>query len=178
MKRLCCIVALFLAIVSCFAQQQRTLTETEKFSGIKMLKSFYTQYITHELKWFEYDRSGLEWKIQAKRVMREELFVPELVAEMEEREFLGADPVIRAHEAVEYMLKSLDVKPLDKPGWYMVNYAWHEGNERSIPVKLIHSEDGKIKIDYIMPGRYPDGDGDELINRMVDVEEAASGVEK
>ena len=178
MKRLCCIVALFLAIVSCFAQQQRTLTETEKLSGIKMLKSFYTQYITHELKWFEYDRSGLEWKIQAKRMLREELFVPELVCELVEREFLGADPVIRAHEAVEYMLKSLDVKPLDKPGWYMVNYAWHEGNERSIPVKLIHSEDGKIKIDYIMPGRYPDGDGDELINRMVDVEEAASGVEK
>ena len=178
MKRLCCIVALLLAIVSCFAQQQRYLTETEKFSGVKMLKSFYTQYITHELKWFEYDRSGLEWKIQAKRVMREELFVPELVAEMEEREFLGADPVIRAHEAVEYMLKSLDVKPLDKPGWYMVNYAWHEGNERSIPVKLIHLEDGKIKIDDIMPGRYPDGDGDELINRMVDVEEAASGAEK
>jgi tetratricopeptide (TPR) repeat protein len=29
-----------------------------------------------------------------------------------------------------------------------------------------------------MPGRYPDGDGDELINRMVDVEEAASGAEK
>ena len=178
MKRLCCIVALFLAIVSCFAQQQRTLTETEKLSGIKMLKSFYTQYITHELKWFEYDRSGLEWKIQAKRMLREELFVPELVCELVEREFLRADPVICAHEAVEYMLKSLDVKPLDKPGWYMVNYAWHEGNERSIPVKLIHSEDGKIKIDYIMPGRYPDGDGDELINRMVDVEEAASGVEK
>ena len=177
MKRLCCIVALFLAIVSCFAQQQRTLTETEKFSGVKMLKSFYTQYITHELKWFEYDRSGLEWKIQAKRMLREELFVPELVCELVEREFLRADPVIRAHEAVEYMLKSLDVKPLDKPGWYMVNYAWHEGNERSIPVKLIHSEDGKIKIDYIMPGRYPDGDGDELINRMVDVEEAATGVE-
>ena len=110
-------------------------------------------------------------------MLREELFVPELVCELVEREFLGADPVIRAHEAVEYMLKSLDVKPLDKPGWYMVNYAWHEGNERSIPVKLIHSEDGKIKIDYIMPGRYPDGDGDELINRMVDVEEAATGVE-
>ena len=72
------------------------------------------------------------------------------------------------------MLKSLDVKPLDKPGWYMVNYAWYEGNERSIPVKLKHSEDGKIKIDYIAPRRY----GDELINRMVDVEEAASGVEK
>ena len=173
MKRLCCIVALLLAIVSCFAQQQRTLTETEKLSGIKMLKSFYTQYITHELKWFEYDRSGLEWKIQAKRMLREELFVPELVCELVEREFLGADPVIRAHEAVEYMLKSLDVKPLDKPGWYMVNYAWYEGNERSIPVKLKHSEDGKIKIDYIAPRRY----GDELINRMVDVEEAASGAE-
>ena len=40
MKRLCCIVALLLAIVSCFAQQQRTLTETEKLSGIKMLKLF------------------------------------------------------------------------------------------------------------------------------------------
>ena len=179
MKRLCCIVALFLAIVSCFAQQQRTLTETEKLSGIKVLKSFYSQYITHKLKWYEYYKSGLEWKIQAKRMLREELFVPELVCELVEREFLRADPVIRAHEAVEYMLKSLDVKPLDKPGWYMVNYAWHEGNERSIPVKLIHSEDGKIKIDYIMPGRYPDGDGDgdELINRMVDVEEAATGVE-
>lgn len=174
MKRLCCIVALLLAIVSCFAQQQRTLTETEKLSGIKMLKSFYTQYITHELKWFEYDRSGLEWKIQAKRMLREELFVPELVCELVEREFLRADPVICAHEAVEYMLKSLDVKPLDKPGWYMVNYAWYEGNERSIPVKLKHSEDGKIKIDYIAPRRY----GDELINRMVDVEEAASDVEK
>ena len=50
MKRLCCIVALFLAIVSCFAQQQRTLTETEKLSGIKVLKSFNSQYITHKLK--------------------------------------------------------------------------------------------------------------------------------
>lgn len=174
MKRLCCIVALLLAIVSCFAQQQRTLTETEKFSGVKVLKSFYSQYITHKLKWDEYDRSGLEWKIQAKRMLREELFVPELVCELVERGFLRADPVICAHEAVEYMLKSLDVKPLDKPGWYMVNYAWYEGNERSIPVKLKHSEDGKIKIDYIAPRRY----GDELINRMVDVEEAASGAEK
>ena len=174
MKRLCCIVALFLAIVSCFAQQQRTLTETEKFSGVKVLKSFYSQYITHKLKWDEYDRSGLEWKIQAKRMLREELFVPELVCELVERDFLSADHVLCAHEAVEYMLKSLDVKPLDKPGWYMVNYAWYEGNERSIPVKLKHSEDGKIKIDYIAPRRY----GDELINRMVDVEEAASGVEK
>lgn len=174
MKRLCCIVALLLAIVSCFAQQQRTLTETEKFSGVKVLKSFYSQYITHKLKWDEYYKSGLEWKIQAKRMLREELFVPELVCELVEREFLRADPVICAHEAVEYMLKSLDVKPLDKPGWYMVNYAWYEGNERSIPVKLKHSEDGKIKIDYIAPRRY----GDELINRMVDVEEAASGVEK
>ena len=86
MKRLCCIVALLLAIVSCFAQQQRTLTETEKFSGVKVLKSFYSQYITHKLKWDEYYKSGLEWKIQAKRMLREELFVPELVCELVERE--------------------------------------------------------------------------------------------
>ena len=174
MKRFCCMAALLLAIASCFAQQPGNLSETEKFSGVKVLKSFYSQYITHKLKWYEYYKSGLEWKIQAKRMLREELFVPELVCELVERDFLSADHVLCAHEAVEYMLKSLDVKPLDKPEWYMVNFAWHKGNVRSILVKLKHSEEGKIKIDYIAPRRY----GDERINRMVDVEEAASGVEK
>lgn len=178
MKKVWCIWALFLAITSCFAQPKRNLTEMEQFSGVKLLKSFYYQYITHELKWDQYLRNDLEedWG-KVKSTLREELFVPELIAEMNEWEFLSADHVIHAHEAVEYMLKSLDVKPLDKSGWYMVNFAWEEGNVVSIPVKLKHLEDGKIKIDYIMPGRVDGRYGDELINRTVDAKEAASGVE-
>ena len=180
MKKVWCIWALFLAITSCFAQQKRNLTEMEQFSGVKLLKSFYYQYITHELNWDQYYKSyksGIEWRLRSQQMMREELFVPELIAEMNEWEFLSADHVIHAHEAVEYMLKSLDVKPLDKSGWYMVNFAWEEGNVVSIPVKLKHLENGKIKIDYIMPGRVDGRYGDELINRTVNEKEAASGVE-
>ena len=168
MKNVWCLLALFLAVISCSAQQKRDLTEMEQFSGAKVLKSFYYQYIT---TWLESD-----WK--SRHILKAELFTPELVGEMEEMdEQHYNDNVIRAIEAVEYMLESLEVKPLDKPGWYMVNYSWNEGNVESIPVKLKHWEDGKIKIDYVVPCIKWQQYGDELVNRTVNVKEAASGVD-
>ena len=153
MKKVWCLLAFFLVVISCPAQQKENVMKMQQFSDIKVLKSFYYQYIMHELNWDQYYesyKSGLEWKLRSQQMMREKLFVPELIAEMNEWEFLSADHVIHAHEAVEYMLKSLDVKPLGSPEWYRVSWSCGDEEETILDVKLCKMKERDDLSSYIL----------------------------
>lgn len=144
-----------------------SISEAEKAAGIKMLKAFYTQYITNELENKDYFND----------VLVGEFFLPELIGEVEEMgERSGTDNVIRAQDVNENMLKSLDVKPLDQPNWYMVSWSWNGSQTTSIPVKLKYSGN-KILIDYIMPIDKGEQYGDKFIKRSINLKEAAIGVQ-
>lgn len=132
---------------------------------IETLKSFYTRYITNMLE----NKDDLNYALKKKN------FLPILIGEMEEmNERSGVDNVIRGQDVNEAMLKSLDVKPLDKSGWYMVSYSWNRKSKTSIPVKVEHI-DGRTMIAYIMPDALGTKYGDEYIDRKVNPEQAASG---
>lgn len=119
----------------------------------RVLKSFYEEYITNILE----GRDSANKKLM-KEYMVLSLFerIPEMIRNS------GADPVLRAQDVNEEMLKSLEVKRLDKPGWYMVSYSWDGSKVTSVPVKVAREGD-VVKIKYIVPEDRKLSYGDELI---------------
>lgn len=137
---------------------------TDAQNDIKMLKSFYSQYITNIL----------DNKKEANKALKEDFFLPVLVGEIEEmNDRSGSDNVVRAQDAIKDMLNTLEVSSLGND-WYMVSYKTPNRNEE-IPVKVTH-RDGKSLIEYIIPETLGNKYGDEYINKKVNQDDAASGI--
>ena len=153
---------LLLFVASLFCVNYTFAIEVQ--DDIRMLKSFYTKYITNIL----------ENKDKENNALMGEYFLPVLIGEVEEMgERSGADNVIRAQDATKDMLSSLDVNPLGND-WYMVSYktVWRN---TEIPVKVTH-HNGKRLIEYIMPDIMGSKYGDEYINKNVNANDIAEGV--
>lgn len=153
---------LFLIVASLFFINYTFATEVQ--DDIRMLKSFYTKYITNIL----------ENKDKANNALMGEYFLPVLIGEVEEMsECSGADNVIRAQDASKEMLNTLEVNSLGND-WYMVSYktAWCN---TEIPVKVTH-RNGKRLMEYIMPETMGGKYGDEYINKNVKANDIAEGV--
>ena len=114
----------------------------EAASGVDTLKTFYTRYITNVL----------ENKDKVIGTLRTESIHPDYWYEgiVETIESLGYDPIIQAKDVNGNMLESLEVKPLDSPGWYRVSWSCDGEEETTLIIKLERVED-KMMIRYIAP---------------------------
>ena len=109
--------------------------------GIKMLESFYSQYISNQL----------ENKDKANVPLRGECIAPELLERIPAlNERSGFDLILNAQDVNKEMLNSLKVASLGKLGWYMVSYSWNGKDETSIVVKL-ERIGNKLMMRYIVP---------------------------
>lgn len=154
------LLLLFVASLFCI----NYLFAAEVLDDVRMLKSFYTKYITNIL----------ENKDKANNALMGEYFLPVLIGEVQEmNEHSGADNVIRAQDASKEMLNTLAVSSLGN-GWYMVSYktVWRN---TEIPVKVTH-HNGKRLIEYIMPDTIGNKYGDKYINKNVNADDIAEGI--
>ena len=162
MKKVNLAKQLLLFVASLFCVNYTFATEVQ--DDIRMLKSFYTKYITNIL----------ENKDKANDALKGEYFLPVLIGEVEEMaERSNADNVIRAQDASKEMLNSLEVHSLGND-WYMISYktVWRNAE---IPVKVTHLN-GKRLIEYIIPDTIGNKYGDEYIDRNVNADDVAVGV--
>lgn len=147
------ILVLLLAALFCSMCVFAENVNGDKDSDMKMLRAFYTKYITNML----------ENKDRENQALKKEYIVPGMLEKIPEMiENSGSDPILRAQDVNQKMLNTLKIKSLDKPGWYMVSYSWDGSDETCIPVKSINSGN-KIMIKYIVPIKQGLRYGDELI---------------
>lgn len=118
-----------------------------------MIKEFYKAYI-----------SGIP--SYSGDSLREKYLTRRLIEKVGRMAFAtGADPILRAQDTNEYMLKTLSVKELNDR-WYMVSFTSNKGGQfeetENIPLKVVQMH-GQYKIDYITPEAYDALYGDTLL---------------
>ena len=147
------ILVLLLAALFCSMCVFAENVNGDNDSDMKMLRVFYTKYITNML----------ENKDIENQALKKEYIVPDMLEKIPKMiENSGSDPILRAQDVNQKMLNTLKIKDLDKLRWYMVSYSWDGSNETCVPVKTINSEN-KIMIKYIVPIKQGLKYGDELI---------------
>lgn len=141
----------FSSVLSVSADNLLT-TEQQK---IQSLRTFYTTYISNVLA----DKEG------ANEGLKLQYFVPGLAKQVEEMtEESDADAVLRAQDASDKMLSTLQIVPLGNE-WFMVTYSGfgQPAEKVEIPVKL-KCEKGKWLIQYIVPDKRGTEYGDQLLS--------------
>jgi|GEM_PF-805491 len=118
-----------------------------------LISKFYKAYIS---KRSSFARDELKKKYLTERLIEK---LDRVGAETD------ADPVIRAQDTTDDMVKSLSVKHIEGD-WYMVSYTTSKGTkfERSenIPIKVIRSGNGYM-VDYITPSWNTMNDGGTML---------------
>ena len=141
----------FTCVFSAYADA--LLTDDQKM--IQSLRSFYSTYISNVLA----NRDA------ANETLKQQFFVPGLLKQVREMTHKSdADAILRAQDASEKMLSTLQIVPLGNE-WFMVVYSGYgkSAAKVEIPVKLT-CENGKWLIKYIVPDTQGTEYGDQLLS--------------
>jgi len=124
--------------------------------AIRFIKDFYRAYIDSFLLGYDFERTCS---------VKSNYLTDRLIEKLKRvATATGVDPVVRAQDFNENMIKTLDVHPLGDD-WYMVVYKWdirNDSNHTKIPLKVIW-ENGRCLIDYITPDCNATLYGDSLL---------------
>lgn len=149
------ILVLLLAALFCSMSIFAENVNEDKKTDMKMLRTFYTKYITNMLE--NRDRENSE--------LMEQYFLPELIVGLDEmNDYSDVNNVLRAQDVSEKMTSTLEITPLATE-WYMVSYVW-DGKKVEIPVKTTQ-RDGRRMIEYIVPEGMGKEYGNDLLPDVV-----------
>lgn len=127
---LCCSVAMMAGT---------TAKGNQLVAEIKVLQSFYQQYVTNLL----------QGKAEANQALEQRYLLDELKAKVDEMaQYTEENPLLRATGATPTMQKTLRVKPQKQQGWYDVCYSWNGKDETRISLQVTRLN-GRLKIKYI-----------------------------
>ena len=122
---------------------KKNVNQDDAAFGVRMLKSFYSRYITNILTNRDKKNKALRSEYISSEVQE---WLPAFM------ECQGFDPIINAQDVNETTLNSLKVEQLEKTGWYMVSYSWNGKDKTSIVIKL-EKNSNRLMMSYIIPLR-------------------------